>query len=132
MAFSPGEAVDATGYVMMMLNEVRAELFLRRLPREVRSSLTPAQEQALRQAAAGRGTEPHPLDIRLSIPTPWGRYYFALFGGRERRSAARRASDRRLRPLATTANSLFFGGVLGLLCLLLLIGLLLAGAVMDA
>lgn len=115
----------------MMMNEVRAELFLRRLPQDVRSSLTPAQEQALRQAAAGRGAEPHPLDVRLSVPTPWGRYYFALFGGRERRSAARRASDRRLRPLATTANTLFFGGLFGVLGLLLLIGLLLAGAALE-
>jgi hypothetical protein len=116
---------------MMMMNEVRAELFLRRLPQEVRASLTPAQEMALRQAAAGRSADPHPIDIRLSVPTPWGRYYFALFGGREKRSAARRASDRRLRPLATTANVLFFGGALGVMCLMLLIGLLLAGAVLE-
>jgi hypothetical protein len=116
---------------MLMMNEVRAELFLRRLPQNVRSSLTPKQEAALREAAAGRSGEPHPIDIRLSIPTPWGRYYFALFGGREKRSAARRASDRRMRPLATTANVLFAGGVLAGACLLLLIALLLFGAVVE-
>ncbi len=115
----------------MMLNEVRAELFLRRLPQSVRSSLSREQEQALRQAAAGRATDPHPLDIRLSIPTPWGRYYFAAFGGRERRSAARRASDRRLRPLATTANTLFVGAAIAGICLLLLLALLLHGALTD-
>lgn len=116
---------------MMMLNEVRAELFLRRLPQEVRSSLSREQELALRQAAAGRATDPHPLDIRFSIPTPWGRYYFAMFGGRERRSAARRASDRRLRPLATTANTLFVGGAIAAICLVLLLALLLYGAVTE-
>lgn len=117
---------------MMMLNEVRAELFLRRLPQDVRASLSREQESALRLAAAGRAGDSHLLDIRLSIPTPWGRYYFALFGGRERRSAARRASDRRLRPLATTANVLFFGGAVAAICLLLLIALLLIGAAVEA
>lgn len=116
---------------MLMMNEVRAELFLRRLPQNVRSSLTREQEAALREAAAGRSGEPHPIDIRLSVPTPWGRYYFALFGGREKRSAARRASDRRMRPLATPANVLFAGGVLGALCLLVLIALLFVGAVIE-
>lgn len=116
---------------MMMMNEVRAELFLRRLPQEVRSSLSREQEQALRTAAAGGAANPHPVDIRISVPTPWGRYYLALFGGREKRSAARRASDRRLRPLATTANVLFIGGGLALVCFLLLIGLLLVGAVIE-
>jgi hypothetical protein len=114
---------------MMMLNEVRAELFLRRLPPGVRSSLSREQELALRQAAAGKAADPHPLDIRLSVPTPWGRYYFALFGGRERRSAARRASDRRLRPLATTANAQFVGGAVAAISVLLLVALLLFGAV---
>jgi hypothetical protein len=116
---------------MLMMNEVRAELFLRRLPQNVRSSLSREQEAALREAAAGRSGEPHPIDIRLSIPTPWGRYYFALFGGHERRSAARRASDRRMRPLTTTANVLFAGGAVGALCLLLLIALLFFGAVIE-
>jgi hypothetical protein len=116
---------------MLMMNEVRAELFLRRLPQNVRTSLTREQEAALREAAAGRSGEPHPIDIRLSIPTPWGRYYFALFGGQERRSAARRASDRRMRPLATTANVVFAGGALATVCLLLLIALLLFGAAVQ-
>lgn len=115
----------------MMLNEVRAELFLRRLPRDVRSTLTREQEAALRAAAAGRNLEPHPVDIRISLPTPWGRYYFAVFVGRERRSAARRASDRRHRPLTTAGNVLFAGGALAVICGLVLLGLLLFGAVVE-
>ena len=117
---------------MLMMNEVRGELFLRRLPQDVRASLTPEQEAALKAAASGRGGDPHPVDIRLSMPTPWGRYYFALFGGRERRSAARRASDRRQRPLTTRANALFAGGLVGVLCMLVLLALLVAGAVFEA
>lgn len=117
---------------MLMLNEVRAELFLRRLPREIRSSLTPVQESALRAAAAGRAFTTHPVDIRLSIPTPFGRFYLAILGGRERRSRARLATERRLRPLATTANVLFAGATLAVFCFLVLVGLLIAGAVLGA
>ncbi len=115
----------------MMLNEVRAELFLRRLPRDVRSTLTRDQEAALRTAAAGRNLEPHPVDVRISLPTPWGRYYFAVFAGRERRSAARRASDRRHRPLTTAGNVLFAGGALAVIGGLVLLALLLFGAVIE-
>lgn len=117
--------------VMLMMNEVRAELFLRRLPPEIRSSLSPEQETALRKAASGRGTASPPIDLRFSVPTPWGRFYLALFGGPERRSGARRASDRRLRPLATTGNALFVGGVAAGVCLLVLLALLFAGAVLE-
>jgi hypothetical protein len=55
----------------------------------------------------------------------------ALFGGREKRSAARRVSDRLLRPVASTANVLFVGGALAAVCLLVLIGLLLVGAAVE-
>ena len=116
---------------MLMMNEVRAELFLRRLPQHIRASLSREQEAALRAAAAGKAIHSHPVDIRLTIPTPWGRYYFALLGGRERRSGARLASERHMRPLATTANALFAGGALAVVCLLLLIGLLMVGAVLE-
>jgi hypothetical protein len=116
---------------MLMMNEVRAELFLRRLPPDVRASLTPAQAAALKAAAAGRVADPPPIDLRLSLPTPWGRYYFAIFGGRDRRRAVRRHSDHRLRPLATTGNALFAGAVLAGFCLLILLALLFAGAVIE-
>lgn len=117
---------------MLMMNEVRAELFLRRLPPQIRASLTREQEAALRDAAAGRAVHSHPIDLRFTVPTPWGRYYIALLGGPERRSRARLASERRIRPLATTGNVLFAGGVLVALSLLVLVGLLLAGAVFGA
>ena len=113
----------------MMMNEVRAELFLRRLPPEVRSSLDPKQEAAIRSAAGSRAGASHPVDIRLSIPLPWGRFYLAIAGGHDRRNPARRARDRRLRPLTTTGNSLFFGIFVGSFCLLLLSVLLFYDAV---
>ncbi|GIK99610.1 MAG: hypothetical protein BroJett029_38190 [Alphaproteobacteria bacterium] len=116
---------------MLMMNEVRAELFLRRLPQQVRASLTSEQEAALKAAAGARAADSHPVDLRFSLPTPWGRYYLALFGGRDRRSRARRQADRRHRPLLTASNALFASGVLGGICVLILLGLLFAGAVLE-
>lgn len=49
----------------------------------------------------------HPLNIRLSIPIGIGRYYIAFVAGKERRTRARLALDRRLNPLDTPSNVLF-------------------------
>lgn len=46
----------------------------------------------------------HPIDLRLSIPLPTGRYYVTLVAGRERRGFARRAADARRHPLITWGN----------------------------
>ncbi len=36
---------------------------------------------------------PHAIDLRASIPLPWGRYYVTILAGRERRNAARLAVE---------------------------------------
>lgn len=46
----------------------------------------------------------HPINLRLSIPLPTGRYYVTLVAGRERRGFARRAADARRHPLVTWGN----------------------------
>lgn len=57
----------------------------------------------------------HPVNIRLSLPLGIGRYYVTIVAGRERRSASRRASERRRHPLATLGNmAVLF--VLGTVC----------------
>ena len=50
----------------------------------------------------------HPVDIRFSLPMPFGRYYLTLVAGPERRSAARREDERQYHPLTTLGNFLFF------------------------
>ena len=77
------------------------------------------------RAVAPRWTD-HPIDIRLSIPLPFGRYYLALVLGPERRNPERRKADETSRPVMTAANLFFiltivvlFYGVLGLAALLL-------------
>ena len=50
----------------------------------------------------------HPIDIRLSVPLLFGRVYITLLAGGERRSAARRRADSRLKPLFKIGNFLVF------------------------
>ncbi len=56
----------------------------------------------------------HPINVRISIPLPFGRYYLTIVGGKERRSPTRREEERRKHPLVTTGNILFLG-LLGLI-----------------
>ena len=64
----------------------------------------------------------HPVNLRFSIPLPFGRYYVTLVAGKERRGADRLASERRQHPLLTFGNvAVFFG--LGCVCGLALLAL---------
>lgn len=65
----------------------------------------------------------HAINIRLSIPLFFGRYYVTLVAGKERRSAARRSEERGKHPLRTTGNVIFFlvlGALTGLAALALI------------
>ena len=53
---------------------------------------------------AGAWSAGHTIDLRISIPFGFGRYYFTVVAGRERRSATRRRQDRRLHPIKTAGN----------------------------
>ena len=65
----------------------------------------------------------HPVNLRFSIPLPFGRYYVTLVAGKERRDADRLASERRKHPLLTFGNvAVFFG--LGCVCGLALLALI--------
>jgi hypothetical protein len=80
---------------------------LDRLPSELRERLPPEFAAALTRAAAPRRWKDHPIDIRISIPLPFRRFYITLVAGPERRSSARRALDRRSRQIASLGNVLF-------------------------
>ena len=64
----------------------------------------------------------HPIDIRCTLPLPFGRGYLTIVAGKERRSAERLAEERVRHPLETRANSIFLfvaGTVFGLASLAL-------------
>ena len=59
----------------------------------------------------------HPIDIRVSVPLPFRRYYVTLVAGPERRSPERREIERKRRPPISFRNILFliiFGTLCGL------------------
>ena len=73
---------------------------------------------------ANRGWESHPINIRVSIPLIFGRWYFTLIGGPERRDRKRRAMERRKHPLFTLGNVIFLfivGTVIGIAVAVLMI-----------
>lgn len=83
----------------MMMDDVRGELVLRRLPPDILHSLTTEQLSAIRNAASSAKARRHPIDARFGMRLPLlGRSYLVLLVGKDMRSPTRRAADRQLRP----------------------------------
>ena len=59
-------------------------------------------------AAAEQAWGQHPINIRMSLPLLFGRYYLTVLGGKEGRREARRRAERQQHPLDTVANSTVF------------------------
>ncbi len=83
------------------------------------------------QPTEGRRWIGHPIDIRLSVPLPFGRYYITLVAGPERRSAARRAEERQHRRLASIGNVLFVLASVGLFYAVLMTAALVLTLVLE-
>ncbi len=100
----------------------RVEEQVRRLSSDIGGDDRDASGIAQRSAPGGESWGRHPVNLRFSIPLPFGRYYVALVAGKERRSGERLASERRKHPLLTFGNvAVFF--VLGTVCGLALLAL---------
>ncbi len=80
---------------------VGANGIMKRIPQEIRSTFTYEQSAAIEKALPRTR---HDVDIRVSLPLPWGRRYFVLFSGKERRSQERRRLERLITPLLTVKN----------------------------
>lgn len=78
-----------------------ADGFLKRIPEDIRNTFSEQQVAAINQAF--RPTK-HSIDIRISVPLPWGHRYFVLLSGKERRSPDRQRFERLLHPLKTRGN----------------------------
>jgi hypothetical protein len=101
----------------MLMGEVRAEGFLRAIDPVVRAGLSLKQEDAIRAAARQDSWKRHPVDIRLALTSPVGRFYLALVCGRERRSSARLAIERNRHLPVGAGNTWVLGGVAAILML---------------
>ncbi len=101
----------------MLMGEVRAEGLLRAIDPAVRASLTDAQEGAIREAVRQDVWQRHPVDIRLAMPSPFGRLYLALIAGRERRSTVRLAAQSSHHAPAGTGNLAVVGALIAVVAL---------------
>ena len=76
-----------------------------RLEQETRGELSDNSSGSVRKAPGGEpwGND-HPVNIRLSIPLLFGRYYVTIMAGKERRSSERLASERKKHPFMKLGN----------------------------
>lgn len=80
--------------------------FLRSLPPDLAASFTAEQLAGVQRAFGLRHGPRHPLDLRRSVWTPWGRIYLVLLAGPERRSTERRTLERVLAGLGRAADAM--------------------------
>ena len=107
----------------MLRGDVRAEQLMGAIDPTILESLTAEQQEGIRDAVKRDTWDKHTVNVRLSLPLPFGRYYVTPVAGPDRRSAARRGKDRARHPLDTAGNLLFAAGttvVLGALTIALL------------
>lgn len=117
----------------MMMDDVRGELVLRRLPPEILHSLTAEQISAIRHAASSARARRHPIDARFGLRLPLlGRSYLVLLVGKDMRSPKRLAADRQLRPTDRVSHAVL--AMLGVSAFVVaaLIGVLVQNALLSS
>lgn len=82
-------------------------------------------------AAADRPWRTHPVDIRFTLPLPFGPFYVTLVAGRERRSPVRRAVEGRGRQLVRFGNVMFVLATVGVFYAALITAALLLTAILE-
>lgn len=116
----------------MLMGEVRSELLLRKMPKQVVDSLTAEQISAIRRASGDVPQRRHPIDSRGSFPVPFlGNVYFVLLIGKEKRSPGRRSVDRTLRPANRIGNVVLAVLITAGILVAALIGILFENAVIS-
>ena len=116
----------------MLMDDVRGELVLRRLPPQIADSLTAEQMTAIRHAVGYAKPRRHPIDARFGIRMPFfGHSYIVILVGKDLRSRERVASDKKLRAVDRLGHIVLL--LLGASALLLaaLIGMLFQNAIIG-
>jgi hypothetical protein len=78
------------------------------MPEDAANSFTDTQLATIERALDCGRRQIHPVNLRLSIPLLWRRFYLVLSAGPEPRSAERRRSEQINRHLRVIANSIVF------------------------
>lgn len=95
------------------------------------AALKPGDREAIARALQQSAWTGHPVNIRVRLPSPFGKFYLVVLGGRERRSPERQSRERSNHRLGTFGNIVFSlgGAVLVYACGGL--GVLLATALVE-
>lgn len=88
---------------------------LANMPEDAANSFTDTQLAAIERALDGGRQQNHSVNLRLSIPLLWRRFYLVLSAGPEPRAAERRRSEPINRHLKAIANSVVIAVFLVLL-----------------
>ncbi len=78
-----------------------------RMPPHILAGFTAEQRAAIGAAARESGASERAVNLRLSIPFLFRRFYLTILAGPERRGNERRKSDRSAHPLRTAGNFMF-------------------------
>jgi hypothetical protein len=82
---------------------------MQRISPSIRASFTLAQRSAIEQAlAGGQIGKGHAVDIRLTIPLFFARYYLVWLMGRDQRVGTRRSEAKRHQGISVSSLLLFF------------------------
>ncbi len=103
--------------IMRAMHDPFLERFFSRISREAAESFSDDQLLAIKQAFADQVGRDHSIDIRLSVPLLFRRYYMVFIAGPERRDRARRRRDKAGRRGANRAS-------LGFMLLMLIVMLM--------
>jgi hypothetical protein len=93
------------------------EQFLAHVPPQTAETFTVAQVKALKQACSQLNWKKHPVDMRLSVPVLFNRFYLVILAGPERRSQQRLQTESRKHPIWTTTNTIAIAAASSLLLL---------------
>ncbi|WP_008309869.1 hypothetical protein [Leptolyngbya sp. PCC 6406] len=100
--------------------------FLEKMSPHVTATFTGSQLEAMEKALENRRWQRHPVDLRLSIPFIWKRFYIVVVAGEERRSPDRLRKAQAITPLWTPGNLIVLCTITGMGMLAVLAVILLA------
>lgn len=87
--------------------------FLGRMPVHLARSFTSEQLEAIKRAFGSRYSSSHGFEFKRRLRLPWGRFYFVIQMGRDRRSSSPLVDRFSLEPIGLAEGALAGSGTIG-------------------